>query len=90
MADYDHWNQPCCGGFSSHKEHCHNHPGYNLKVKIDEEIAREHARGFVYLGMSGGNRQQMLWGCRRGCGAVVWYTDEHIKNVCTTYEKETK
>ena len=85
MADYD-WGPDCgCGFMQPHDRLCASNRNYELNKKIDAEIARERTRGFVYLGDMKGNRTQMIWGCRRGCGCVVWDTDTHIENVCREF-----
>jgi len=76
MADYDHWDQPCCGGFPGHKEHCHNHPHYSAY----KNRADKRAQGYVW------SLEQQAYRCRRGCGTLVWDTDAHSKNVCTEFK----
>lgn len=89
MADYD-WGPDCgCGFMQPHHRLCENNPNYELNKNIDHEIAQARAKGFVYIGTAdtdGLGRQQMLWGCRRGCGTVVWHLEDHIKNVCRKFE----
>lgn len=82
MADYDNWNQPCCGGFPGHEKHCPNHPNYTSWKARQDNIAEKKVQGYVYLGTQG---RDILWGCRRGCGVVVWDTDTHSQNVCREF-----
>lgn len=90
MADY----RRGCGCWTTHDDSCRFSPNYaafvaaqSIKEKINEEIVRWRSQGFIYLGMSGddGDRRQMLWGCRRGCGTVVWHIEKHIENVCPEF-----
>lgn len=75
MADYDNWNQPCCGGFPGHEEHCHNHRNYQSYVSK----ARLRTQGYVW------NENARAYQCRRGCGTLVWDTQAHSKNVCPEF-----
>jgi hypothetical protein len=92
MADYD-WKQDCgCPLMGPHAKFCKRNPHYKanlqdaaIKENIEREIATWRAQGFIYLGMAEGTRNQMLWGCRRGCGCVIWDIPTHIKNVCREF-----
>lgn len=52
----------------------------------DELAARKYRPlGFHPVWDSGVNRVQ-YYRCHRGCGTLVWNPEEHMKNVCPTFE----
>lgn len=73
MADYD-WTKPCGCPLMYHRDTCKEHPDFVYY----EEARRVRPLGFVML-------KKGLYGCRRGCGCVVWNVDDHIKNVCKEF-----
>lgn len=76
MADYD-WSRVCCSatvGFP-HDQFCKENPQYELNVLN----AKLRTQGFVYV------EQARAYQCRRGCGCLVWNTQEHMANVCTEF-----
>ena len=91
MADY----RDFCGECGGQTNFGGQHNPWCSRARDDVKVAyyaeqTRLAQGFVPFKVTTqfGCYTQVGWKCQRGCGCIVWEPDEHMKNVCTTYEKD--
>lgn len=76
MADY----RRGCGCWTTHTYPCTQAADYDLRAAAKAQVAEFRAQGFVPYDEAEG-----IWKCRRGCGTLVWFPAEHMRNVCITF-----
>jgi hypothetical protein len=76
MADYD-WGKSCCGMTVGHADDCFEHP---IKGTMNRLAVKYRPLGLLW------SWKHNAYLCRRGCGCVVFSPEDHIKNVCTSFD----